>query len=170
MTDRAFAAIALVAVANTALIAITTASRQVYGLAEQRSIPSLLGRIGRWRIPGPAILGVAVVTTALATTGGVRDLADTTVVLLLAVFATVNVTVLVLRRRTAGLWHPADRRRGAPAAVPAVGAIGSLVLLVDAVVVGGVGLLVRVAALLAIGLVLYALTRRDRGGTSAATS
>ena len=111
-----------------------------------------------------------MVTTALATTGGVRELADTTVVLLLAVFATVNVTVLVLRRRTAGLWHADDRRRGAPAAVPAVGAIGSLVLLVDAVVVGGVGLLVRVTALLAIGLVLYALTRRHRGGTSAATS
>jgi basic amino acid/polyamine antiporter, APA family len=164
VTDRVFAAIALVAVTNTALIAITTASRQVYGLAEQRSVPALLGRVGRRRTPGPAILGVAVVAAALASTGGVRELADTTVVLLLAVFTTVNVTVLVLRRRGSAVPRAAGHRRGAPTVVPVVGAIGSLVLLLDAVLVGGLGLLVRVAVLLGIGLVLHALTRRHRRG------
>jgi amino acid transporter len=163
VTDRLFAAIALVAVANTALIALTTASRQVYGLAEQGSVPPVLGRIGRRHTPSPAILGVALVTVALATTGEVRALADTTVVLLLAVFTTVNVTVLVLRRRAAAWSRSAGPRRGAPTIVPVVGGLGSFVLLVDAVAVGGIGLLVRVAALLGISLVLYALSRRRRG-------
>lgn len=158
VADRVFAGIALIAVTNTALIALTTASRQVYGLAEQGSIPPLLGRVGRRRTPGPAIAAVAAVAVALATTGGVRGLAETTVVLLLSVFTTVNVTALVLRRRAARQGAP--HRRGAPAVVPALGALGSAVLALDTLAGGGVALLLRVGLLVGIGLVLHALTRR----------
>ncbi|MEZ5269799.1 MAG: APC family permease [Microthrixaceae bacterium] len=109
-----FAVIAIVAVTNTALLALTTASRQLYGLAEQGSVPSVFARVGT-DTPSAAIVAVAFVTAGLAATGGVREPADTTVVLLLAVFAIVNATVVVLRRRTAvdpgtGASHPSDDR------------------------------------------------------------
>lgn len=152
-----FSAIAIVAVTNTALIALTTASRQLYGLAEQGSVPGWLGRVGRRRTPDVAIVGVAAVVSVLAASGGVRELAGTTVALLLAVFVIVNVTVLVLRRRPpAGGSAPGFR---APAAVPVVGAVGSALLLIDRLVAGGPGLLVRLGGLLGTGLVLFALAR-----------
>lgn len=152
-----FAAIAIVAVTNTALIALTTASRQVYGLAKQGSVPARLGRVGRRGTPTTAVVGVAAVVVVLATTGGVRELADTTVVLLLTVFAVVNVTVLVLRRRPA----PGPRQGfRAPAVVPVLGALSSAALLVDRLVDGGVGLYLRLVVLVGIGLALHALARR----------
>ena len=159
VSDQLFAAIAVVAVANTALLALTTASRQLYGLAEQGAVPAILGRVGRRRTPAVAIAGVAGVVGALASTGGVRELADTTVVLLLGVFTVVNVTVVVLRRRArrAGGSRPSTFRAPRPAAY--LGAVGSAVLLVDTLVIGGVGLWLRLAALLGVGLVLYGLSR-----------
>ena len=155
-----FAAIAIVAVTNTTLMAVTTASRQVYGLAEKGSVPGVLGRVGRRETPTVAIGAVAVVVGIMAATGDVRALADTTVVLLLAVFATVNVTVLVLRRRSPEVVPPARRR--VPALLPAAGALASAVLCGDALVRGGVGLWVRVVGLLGLGLVLYGLSRIAR--------
>ena len=99
----------------------------------------------------------------LISTGDISELADTTVLLLLSVFAVVNVTVLVLRR---------DRVEGehfrAPAIAPVLGAIVSVLLIVDTlsddVAVGA-----RALALLALGLVLWVLNRivlgrRERTG------
>jgi amino acid transporter len=159
VSAEAFALIATVAVANTALLALTTASRQVYGLAEQGAAPAVLGRVGRRQTPTTAIVGVAAVVAVLAATGGVRDLADTTVALLLAVFATVNVTVLVLRRHSQQVPEAVSSFT-TPTAAAVLGAIGSAALLVNALVVGGLGLLVRLVALLGLALVLYMVTRR----------
>jgi amino acid transporter len=156
---QAFALIAIVAVTNTALLALTTASRQIYGLAEKGSIPPVLGRVGRRRTPTVAIIGVAIVVAVLVTTGGVRDLADTTVALLLGVFTMVNITVLVLRlrRRRENAARPRSFR--APTALPVVGALGSALLLGDTLIDGGLGLFIRLGVLVALGLGLYALTR-----------
>ena len=179
VSDEAFALIAIVAVTNTALLALTTASRQVYGLAEQGAAPAVLGRVGRRRTPTVAIVGVAVVVGALAVTGGVRELADTTVALLLAVFAMVNATVLLLRRRAApggdraGGPGDGDGAGGTPPAPPggrqpyrtpgwaaALGGLGSLGLLANTLATGGIGLLVRLGALLGLALLVHVLTRR----------
>jgi APA family basic amino acid/polyamine antiporter len=179
VSDEAFALIAIVAVTNTALLALTTASRQVYGLAEQGAAPAVLGRVGRRRTPTVAIVGVAVVVGALAVTGGVRELADTTVALLLAVFAMVNATVLLLRRRAApggdrgGGPGDGDGAGGTPSAPPggrqpyrtpgwaaALGGLGSLGLLANTLATGGIGLLVRLGALLGLALLVHVLTRR----------
>ena len=154
-----FSVIAIVAVTNTALIALTTASRQVYGMAEQGAVPDRLGRVGRRRTPTAAIGGVAVVVALLAVTGGVRELADTTVVLLLAVFTVVNVTVLVLRRRSVARGSPPQGFRS-PTIVPVLGAVSSVGLLTERLFAGGRGLYLRLAVLLGIGLLLYALAHR----------
>ena len=62
--DQLFSVIALVAVANGALLTMIMASRMVFGLAEQRLLPATLGRV----LPGRRTPWVAiVVTTAVAT-------------------------------------------------------------------------------------------------------
>ena len=159
ISAEVFAVIATIAVANTALLALTTASRQVYGLAEQGAAPAVLGRVGRRRTPTTAIIGVGSVVAVLAATGGVRELADTTVALLLAVFATVNITVLVLRRRGPAVDEPASSFR-TPTVAAVLGALGSTGLLANSLVTGGWGLLVRLVSLLGLAMLVYLVTRR----------
>ncbi|MEZ5349074.1 MAG: APC family permease [Microthrixaceae bacterium] len=167
-----FAVIAIVAVTNTALLALTTASRQLYGLAEQGSVPSVFARVGT-RHTECSDRGRGLVTAGLAATGGVRELADTTVVLLLAVFAIVNATVVVLRRRTAvdpgtGASHPSDDRGDSgggsgfrtPLVLPFIGVVACSGLLVHTLLNSGAGLFVRLGVLLGLGGLLFLLGRR----------
>ncbi|WP_036502054.1 APC family permease [Nocardia aobensis] len=101
--DRLFSVIALVAVANGALLTGIMASRLAYGMARDGLLPAVLTRL----LPGRRTPWVAVVVTsgasiALALTGEVAVLAETLVLLLLVVFAAVNWSVLLERR------HPVD--------------------------------------------------------------
>lgn len=122
--SKLFAAVALVAVANTALMNMVMTSRLVYGMAVQGSIPAVFARVlpGR-RTPLTAIGFVTALAVALASTGQLAGLADTTVVLLLLVFFVVNVSALVLRREPA----PPGAYR-APTWAPALGALSCAVL------------------------------------------
>lgn len=103
----AFAVIALVAVANGALLTMIMASRLTYGMARERLLPSVLGRTawverGEGRgTPAVAVVVTTVVAGLLVATGDLATLAATVVMLLLVVFVAVNVSVLVLRRRPA---------------------------------------------------------------------
>ncbi|WP_158373345.1 APC family permease [Cellulosimicrobium cellulans] len=164
-----FALIALLAVMNTALINMMMASRLVYGMARERIIPALFGRVqARRRTPVVAIAFTVVLALTLTATGDLGDLADTTVLLLLLVFAVVNVAVLVLRRRPAsedGDGDGPERVEGdsarsfrAPTWAPVVGAVVSLVL--ASPLTGREGsVYLRAAVLLAIGVVLYVVNR-----------
>ncbi|MBF4998394.1 APC family permease [Nocardia sp. BSTN01] len=101
--DRLFSVIALVAVANGALLTGIMASRLTYGMARDGLLPAVLTRL----LPGRRTPWVAVVVTSgasifLALTGEVAVLAETLVLLLLVVFAAVNCSVLLERR------HPVD--------------------------------------------------------------
>ena len=93
------------AVSNTALINMLMASRLIYGMAPAR-VATVLGAVapGR-RTPWVAILftttiafGLIFYVTAFANTTAIALLGGTTSLLLLAVFAMVNIAVLVLRR------------------------------------------------------------------------
>ena len=97
--DEVFSAIALIAVANGALLTMIMASRMLFGLAEQRLLPPVLGRVlpGR-RTPWVAIVVTTAVAMALTLTGDLGDLANIVVLLLLLVFLSTNTAVLVLRR------------------------------------------------------------------------
>ncbi|MFQ1000536.1 APC family permease [Modestobacter sp. SSW1-42] len=122
--DQLFSAIALIAVANGALLTMIMASRMVFGLAEQRLLPPVLGAVlpGR-RTPWVAIAVTTVVAMALTLIGDLGALANIVVLLLLLVFLSTNTAVLVLRR------DPVDHRHfTAPAVVPVL-AIGSCLLL-----------------------------------------
>jgi amino acid transporter len=117
--ERLFSAIALVALANGALINMIMASRLIYGMSRQGIVPAALGRVHHTRrTPYMAIAFTTLLCMALIATGNLATLADTTVLLLLAVFATVNVAVLVLRR------DPVPHRHFvAPTFVPVIGAV-----------------------------------------------
>lgn len=103
--DTIMPIISMFAVANSALINMMMASRLLYGMSRQGVLPKFLARVHtRTRTPWSAIL----FTTALAlglillvsasNSKAISALGGTTALLLLGVFAFVNVAVLVLRR------------------------------------------------------------------------
>ncbi len=95
---KLFAAIALFAVANGALINMIMASRVIYGMGDQGVMPSVLARVhpGR-RTPWVSIIFTTLIVMILISTGDIGALARATVLLLLLVFIVVNVCVFVLR-------------------------------------------------------------------------
>lgn len=97
--DWFFSAVALVAVANGALLTMIMASRLTYGMAEHGLLPSVLARVlPRRRTPWTAIVATTAVAMLLSLIGDLSTLAETVVLLLLVVFISTNVAVLVLRR------------------------------------------------------------------------
>ncbi|MCP2263868.1 APC family permease [Promicromonospora thailandica] len=153
-----FSLVALIAVANGALLTMIMSSRLAYGMAEQRLLPSVLGRVlpGR-RTPWVAIVVTTLVAMVLVFTGDLAALAETVVLLLLLVFASTNVAVLVLRRD-----HVEHDHFRVLTVVPWLGVASCFLLLTQQ---SGATWL-RAGALLVVGLVLYVamrLTRRRNG-------
>ncbi|MFJ1589304.1 APC family permease [Kitasatospora albolonga] len=119
-----FSAIALVAVANGALLTGIMSSRLAYGMARGGLLPRFLTKVlpGR-RTPWAAIAATTALSLILALTGDVSTLASTLVLLLLVVFFLVNTSLLVLRRDTASQDH-----FRAPTLVPVLGALSCVLL------------------------------------------
>ncbi|WP_394275533.1 APC family permease [Luteococcus sp.] len=119
-----FSLIALVAVANGALLTGIMGSRLAYGMARDGLLPSALGRVlPRRRTPWVAILATTGLSLVLALTGEIDTLASTLVLLLLVVFSSVNVAVLVLRR------EPVDHEHfRVPRVLPLLGLLSCLLL------------------------------------------
>jgi amino acid transporter len=127
ISTEVFAAITLFALANGALINMIMASRLVYGMSEQGIVPAVFGKVlPSRRTPWAAIVLTTALCMILVATGDLSSLADTTVLLLLVVFTIVNISTLVLRR------DPVDHDHfRSPTIVPVLGAIVSIVLIVD---------------------------------------
>ena len=151
---KLFALIALFAVANTALMNMIMASRLVYGMARQRVVPSLFGTVHSTRgTPWVAILFTTAIAVVLVATGDIGGLAETTVLLLLCVFALVNISVLVLRRDRVDHEH-----FRAPTWMPVLGAIVCLILALP-ITGRDTAVYMRVGILIAIGVVLWLINR-----------
>ncbi|MFF1711426.1 APC family permease [Streptomyces sp. NPDC058268] len=154
-----FSAIALVAVANGALLTGIMSSRLAYGMARDRLLPGFLTKVlpGR-RTPWAAIAVTTALSLLLALTGDVSTLASTLVLLLLVVFFLVNTAALVLRRDGTTRDH-----FRAPTVVPVLGAMSCVVLATQ--VEREVWL--RGGVVLAVGAALGAVTalRRRRAPT-----
>ncbi|BDI23419.1 APC family permease [Herbiconiux sp. L3-i23] len=120
-----FGLIALVAIANGALLFMVMASRVGYGLAESGLLPSVFGRVlPNRRTPWVSIVFVGALTIGLSFLGDVSTLAETTVLLLLLVFLSANVSVLVLKKDKVEHDH-----FSVPKVVPVLAIIASIVLL-----------------------------------------
>ncbi|GLW09918.1 amino acid permease [Microtetraspora sp. NBRC 13810] len=147
-----FAAIAMFAVANSALINMMMASRLVYGLANERVVPRGLGWVDpRRRTPVIGILFTTALAIALISTGEIRGLGDTTAFLLLCVFTVVNVAVLVLRKDTVDHAH-----YRVPTVLPVLGAVFAFVL-ASPLTGRPAEVYIRAGILLAIGVVLWGI-------------
>ncbi|MEI2415331.1 APC family permease [Orrella sp. JC864] len=166
--DVVMPVISMFAVANSALINMMMASRLLYGMARQGVLPRFLSRVhARNRTPWTAILFTTalafalIVLVSLSDSPAIRSLGGTTALLLLAVFAFVNVAVLVLRRHK--VEHPHFR---IPAVLPVIGAVTCLFLVTP--LTGRDVIQYHVAGwLLALGVVMWGLTllfhRKDAG-------
>lgn len=129
--DAIFPFLTVFAVVNTALINMLMASRLLYGMARQNVLPRVLSVVlPKRRSPWVSILfstllavGLVVFVNANSESGIVGQLGGTTALLLLCVFAVVNVALLVLRRDPT----PEGAFR-APTVVPILGAVTSLFL------------------------------------------
>ncbi len=133
------------------------ASRLLYGMAEEKVMPRPLAYVNEARkTPVVAIVLVTALAIALAATGDLADLASTTVLLLLAVFIVVNISVLVLRKDTVDHDH-----FSVPTFVPIVGAIGAAVVLTqpDAETYARAGLIMLLGVIVFIPT--YLATRRE---------
>lgn len=120
-----FALVALLAIANGALLFMVMASRATYGLAEAGLLPSVFGRVApNRRTPWVAILVVGLATIGMSFVGNTGQLADTTVLLLLLVFIATNVSCLVLKKD-----HPGHEYFTVPTVVPVLAVLASGVLL-----------------------------------------
>jgi amino acid transporter len=107
-----FAVITMCALAHTTLLNMLTASRLVYGMANQGVLPHGLSDVlATRRTPWVAVLVTSAVAGTLVTyvahleTGAIALLAGTTSLLHLAVFASVNIAVLRLRRQPVAHQH-----------------------------------------------------------------
>jgi amino acid transporter len=166
-TTTVFPFLTLFAVANTALINMLMASRMVYGMAQQHELPPTLARVlPNRRTPWVSILlttalalGLLVAVSAMSE-GSVALLAGTTGLLLLLVFAVVNISLLVLRRRDG-----AGNHFRAPRWTPYLGAVACLFLAGPwARSAEGQVQYPVAAALLVVGGVLWVVSRRGTPG------
>ncbi|MET0524617.1 MAG: APC family permease [Nocardioides sp.] len=169
--DKLFPFLTVVAVSNTALINMLMASRLLYGLANQDVLPRSLGKVlPNRRTPWAGILfstvlalGLIVLVTFASETEVIGALAGTTALLLLCVFAVVNVACVVLRGRSS---HTGGF--SAPTWTPYVGAVACLFLVGPWARDSDDWIQYRIAGLLlGIGVVLWAITWTTNRGVRA---
>jgi amino acid transporter len=160
-----FSFIAMVAVSNTSLINLMMSARLLYGMANERTIPPVFGAVhARRRTPWVAIICTTALALALASWSGVRTLGGTTALLLLVVFALVNVAVLVLRGHRVEHAH-----YRAPTLCPVLGMI-SCVYLASPLAGRESAQYVVAGVLLLLGLGLFVLNHFLSRGDSARAS
>ena len=120
-----FSLIALVAVANGALLTSIMSSRLTYGMAEEGLLPAALARVlPHRRTPWVAIVVTTAMSMVLAAFGTLATLAETVVLFLLFVFISTNLAVLVLRKDSVP-----HRHFHVPRAIPVLALISCAVLL-----------------------------------------
>lgn len=150
-----FGLIALIAVANGALLTMIMSSRLAFGMSEQGLLPQMFGRVlPVRRTPWVAIVVTTAVAMALTLTGGLATLAQTVVLLLLFVFISTNLAVLVLRRDKVDHDHFRT-----PRILPYAALASCLLLLTQQ----GAEIWLRAGILLAVGVALYFLTKIGGG-------
>lgn len=154
---KVFSVIGLIALANGALINMIMASRLLYGMASEGVLPAALGRLSRRGTPLVAIVFTTALAAGLIVTGDLGGLADTTVLLLLCVFITVNVAALVLRGDRVDHEH-----FRVPIALPPLGIVACLVVMTQA----ETETWLRAGLLVGLGVLLWAAQRLQPGNSS----
>ncbi|MCP4442589.1 MAG: amino acid permease [Aureispira sp.] len=120
--------ICLVASVNGSLVQTVMGSRVLYGMSKQGLAPKIFSTVNaKTRTPIYATLPFVVLTTILAFSGSVKDLASYTDYIIITLFAVVNFSLLKIK------WNPTNQVAGAfkvPIWVPMVGFLLCLVFLI----------------------------------------
>ncbi|MFH0956495.1 MAG: amino acid permease [Candidatus Aenigmatarchaeota archaeon] len=151
--------IALFSTGNTILISLIVASRILYGMARDGSIPSLFSKVyARTSTPYVAVIASMVAAMLFLFIGDISFIANVTTVSILVAYAMVNLSLIVLRYK-----HPKDER---PFKVPlnigrfpvlaAIGLVTSLCM----VLIADITIVLVDVALIALGFVIYTLYRK----------
>lgn len=99
-SSRSMSVIAVVATLNGIIVQIIMASRVLYGLAGQGDLPAVFAQVHRrTRTPLVATATATALVLAFALIIPLHDLAEVTARLTLIVFAIVNVSLIVIKRR-----------------------------------------------------------------------
>jgi APA family basic amino acid/polyamine antiporter len=118
------AIVALVTTTNTTLLCLTAASRLVFGMATGGVFPPLFSSVSsRTGAPSRAVVVCALIASGFALVGGIKLVASVTDVAVYAVFAAVNLTVIVLRFRQPAASRP-FRVSGSIGRVPVTAVLG----------------------------------------------
>lgn len=126
------AVIALITTMNTTLLAVTAASRVLYGMASAGYLPARLGQVSaRTGAPAFALGVVALAASGFALSGDLTLVASVTDVAVYAVFLVVNAVVIVLRLRRPDLPRPfhIPLALGRVPLLPVLGSVAVLTLL-----------------------------------------
>ncbi|HXV28681.1 MAG TPA: APC family permease, partial [bacterium] len=139
-----FTWIALFAVTNTALANYVMGTRLLYGMARDGTMPRFLGHVNPNRhTPDAAVVSVFVMVLALALTGTITRLAQSTAFLLLIVFFMINLSLIIIKLKTRGETVPFE----VPMIIPVFGVLTTfgLAFYVSGEAVMTVAILVAVA-------------------------
>lgn len=149
-----FSLIALVAIANGALLFMVMASRATYGLARLGLLPSVVARVAAKRgTPWVAIVVVGAATIGMSFVGNIGQLADTTVLLLVLVFIATNISAIKLKKDRVEHEH-----FSVPIIVPILAVIASFALLTQQAAESWL----IAAGYLVVGSVLFLIARFSR--------
>lgn len=152
--DKLFAIIALIAIANGGLLFMVMASRVTYGMAKAGLMPDVFTKIlPKRQTPWVAVLSVGLAAMVMTFVGDVDSLAGTTVLLLLLVFISANISVLVLKKDKVEHDH-----FSIPRIVPILAIITSVALLTQQDAKSWR----TAAAYLVVGTVLYFIAQAGR--------
>jgi basic amino acid/polyamine antiporter, APA family len=131
ISPSAISAIAIMATLNTVLVQMTMAARVMYGMARNGDFPKILGRVNA--ITATPIVATVVIVLAVlffALVLPIERLAEWTSLATLVIFAWVNLSLLVLRRRIKSPPAPVPL---IPSWFPAAGLLTCLLMLATAV-------------------------------------
>lgn len=148
---HSFAFIAMLAVGNTGLANAIMASRLLYGMTEEGLLPAYVGKVHtRRHTPWVAILITALSIYLLVFTGGLKELAQTTSLLIFLVFFAVHVSLFFIKWR-----HVSHDGFKIPIIIPVIG--GALCLMT--IFRYPAGVYARTIIILCVGIFLWACQR-----------
>lgn len=158
--------ITLFAVGNTALLNYIMGSRLLYGMSNQGLMPRVLGKVHPERHTPHVAVGVLFfIVMSLILIGGVKQLAEATVMLLLVVFTVVNASLVILKCRP----NEPKGHFEVPLIVPLLGAFVCATLIVIRVQaaleskdMGTKSAPLIAGAIIGIGLVMYLVLKPKR--------
>ncbi|MBN2421542.1 amino acid permease [Candidatus Woesearchaeota archaeon] len=98
--------IALFSTSNTVLMTMVAASRQLYGMAEEKSMPKLFSKVGRTGTPYVAIFVTGIIAVIFSLMGDLELVANLTNLFLFLAFVAVNLSLIILRYTHSFIHRP----------------------------------------------------------------